>query len=59
LPNSFFWGDKNGINYLGYTRNQNMPKYCNSGWAHAVISSISDRINILNNNQPIMVELSV
>ncbi len=50
LPSTFFWGNKNGVNYLGYTRNQYMPKYCNSGWAHAVISSLSDRINILNNN---------
>ena len=44
---AFFWGDNQGKNYLTQNRNQNVPNYCNSGWAFAIASSISDTIKIM------------
>lgn len=49
LPSSFSWADKDGRSYLTLTRNQNLPQYCNSGWAHATTSSLADRIQIQQN----------
>ena len=55
LPVEFTWANHRGRSWLTLTRNQRMPRYCNSGWAHAPTSALADRVNILNNaSQPPM-----
>ena len=49
LPESFWWGDVDGVNYLSWIVNQHIPQYCGSCWAQAASSSLADRINIQTN----------
>lgn len=46
LPKSFFWGNVSHVNYLSPIRNQHVPVYCGSCWAHAATSSLTDRYTI-------------
>lgn len=49
LPKQIFWNDVNGTNFLTNVRNQHLPTYCASCWAHSTTSVLSDRIKIARN----------
>lgn len=51
LPENFWWGNKDGVNYLSYNVDQHVPQYCGSCWAQAPLSALTDRINILQGNK--------
>ena len=46
LPENYIWNDVDGTNFLTNIRNQHVPQYCGSCWAHAATSALSDRVKI-------------
>jgi len=56
LPDAYSWCDK-GLCTM--SRNQHIPQYCGSCWAHGSISALGDRIKIARKGKGIDINLSV
>jgi len=59
VPDAFTWCNNGGVNYCTISRNQHIPQYCGSCWAHGALSALGDRNKIARKAQGIDINLSV
>merc|ERR1719461_123543 len=58
-PDEFSWCNKDGENFCTMSRNQHIPQYCGSCWAHGAVSALGDRIKISRKARAVDINLSV
>ena len=50
IPKNYDIRNIDGVNYATWDKNQHIPQYCGSCWAHAATSSITDRLKYMTKN---------
>lgn len=59
MPKDFSWCDKDGVSFCTMSRNQHIPQYCGSCWAHGAWSALADRIKIARKAKGVDINLSI
>ena len=59
FPAAFDWCSINGSSFCTPMRNQHIPQYCGSCWAHGTVSALQDRIKIIRQAKGTDIILSI
>lgn len=59
MPKDLDWCNRDGKSFCTMSRNQHIPQYCGSCWAHGAMSALADRIKIARGGKSPDIQLSI